>query len=138
MMKKLLLLSMCCLLGSFSMAQRAVNGTVTDLAGDALIGVSVTVKEKPTVGVLTDVTGKYTLSVPAEGKTLVFSYTGYTSQEVLIANQSTVNVELEESLTSLNEVVVVGYGSQKKGDITAAISSVSSDELERSTVTSVE
>lgn len=137
-MKKLLLLSMCCLLGNFSMAQRAVNGTVTDLAGDALIGVSVTVKEKPTVGVLTDVTGKYTLSVPAEGKTLVFSYTGYTSQEVLIANQSTVNVELEESLTSLNEVVVVGYGSQKKGDITAAISSVSSDELERSTVTSVE
>lgn len=138
MMKRLLL---CMLFSAFAhvvTAQKSVSGTIVDAAGEALIGVSVTVKEAPTVGTLTDVSGKYTINVPAAGKTLVFRYTGYTPQEVVMANQSTVDVEMEESLTSLNEVVVVGYGQQKKGDITAAISSVGVEELERSTVTSVE
>lgn len=118
-----------------AMAQeRIVSGTVTDAQNEPLIGVNVVVKESPTVGTITDMDGKFSLNV-ADGKTLVFSYIGYSSLEVPIAGKSSVNVVLKEDSETLDEVVVVGYGTQKKSSLTGAISNVKAEELTRTTTT---
>lgn len=115
------------------MAQmKVVTGTVTDAIGDPLIGVNVVIKDNPTVGTITDMDGKFTLDV-GNGKALVFSYIGYAEQEIAIAGKTTINVQLKEDSEALDEVVVVGYGTQKKGSLTGAISSVRSEELTRTT-----
>lgn len=115
------------------MAQsNVVTGTVTDAIGDPLIGVNVVIKDNPTVGTITDMDGKFTLDV-GNGKALVFSYIGYAEQEIAIAGKTTINVQLKEDSEALEEVVVVGYGTQKKGSLTGAISSVRSEELTRTT-----
>lgn len=115
------------------MAQsKVVTGTVTDAIGDPLIGVNVVIKDNPTVGTITDMDGKFTLDV-GNGKALVFSYIGYAEQEIALAGKSTINVQLKEDSEALDEVVVVGYGTQKKGSLTGAISSVRSEELTRTT-----
>ena len=92
-----------------------VTGTVTDkLANAGLPGVSVVIKGG-TTGTKTDVNGKYSLSV-APNSTLVFTYIGYATTEVAVSNQKVINVTLEGSAQSLNQVVVVGYGTQRKRD----------------------
>src|SRR6185312_4066531 len=82
-----------------------------------------------TVGAITDINGNYTIQVPAEGKTLVFSFIGMQTQEVSIGSKTTINVRLALSSTALTDVVVVGYGTQKRGDVNGAISSVSSRDI---------
>ncbi|MGX5818939.1 TonB-dependent receptor [Chitinophaga lutea] len=103
-----------------------VTGRVTDAKGGTLIGVSVKVKGGST-GTVTDVNGRFTLDAPA-GSVLVFSYMGYTQQEVT-ATGGDLQVVMEESASGLNEVVVIGYGTQKKKDVTGAISSINGKEL---------
>ena len=98
---------------SMSYAQRTVSGKVMDTSGEAVIGANVTVKEAPGVGTITDIDGMYQLNVPANGATLVFSYTGYETQEVAIGGSSTVNVTMSEGKL-LEEVVVTGLAIKKE------------------------
>lgn len=119
------------LMGSMSMAigQRMVSGVVKDNSGEALIGASVVVKEFPAIGTITDVDGKYALRVPDGGSTLIISYTGYTTQEVAIAGQSTVNVALAAGQV-LDEVVITAYGiERKRNDLSVSAQKVTGDEV---------
>lgn len=109
-------------------AQKAISGKVTDESGLGLPGANVLVKGNKTVTV-TDIDGKYQITTPNGNATLVFSYVGFQSKEVNANNQSTINVSLKVEGSALNEVVVVGYGKQKRSDLTGAISSVSSDKI---------
>ncbi|MBW4889225.1 TonB-dependent receptor [Mucilaginibacter sp. HMF5004] len=115
-----------------------ITGTVTDLKGEQLIGVSVKVKGSPN-GVATDANGKYTLSVPNEKAILVFTYVGYKSLDEVVGNRKVVNVSLAENSSVLNEVNIVniGYGqSVQKRDLTGSISTVGAKQIdERQPVT---
>ncbi|HRO08436.1 MAG TPA: SusC/RagA family TonB-linked outer membrane protein [Saprospiraceae bacterium] len=119
------------LMGSMSMAigQRMVSGIATNNSGEALIGASVVVKEFPAIGTITDIDGRYSLRVPEGGKTLVVSYVGYTSQEIAIDNQSTINISLEAGQV-LDEVVVTAYGiERKRNDLSVSAQKVTGDEV---------
>ncbi|MDB5124565.1 MAG: TonB-linked outer membrane protein SusC/RagA family [Mucilaginibacter sp.] len=121
----------------FAFAQSsAVSGVVADDQGITLPGATVKVKGT-TEGVVTDVNGKYKINVPANG-TLVFSFVGFDVQEQPVNNRTEINVSLTSKNRQLNEVVVVGYGTQKKSDITSAISTVSVKDLGSRPVVSAE
>ncbi|MGM9511257.1 TonB-dependent receptor [Larkinella sp. GY13] len=105
-----------------------VTGKVTDEKGDGLPGVSVLVKNT-TQGTVTDASGQFRIQVPNPSATLVFSFLGYETREVIAGNQTTVTVQLVPGSRSLNEVVVVGYGTQTKREVTSAISKVNTKEL---------
>ena len=107
---------------------KEISGTVTDENGEGMPGVTVLVKGT-SLGIATDIDGKYRLGVPEEATTLVFSFLGYVTQEVEIGNQSVINVVLEPDATQLDEVVVVGYGSQKKANVSGAVTTVNMDEI---------
>jgi TonB-dependent SusC/RagA subfamily outer membrane receptor len=114
-----------------SIAQtRVISGTITDDKGTTLIGVSVKLKNSKT-GATTDANGKFKISVAGANPTLVFVYVGYLTQELPLAGQSTVTVKLQEDNQKLQEVVVTGYGSQKRESITGSIASVTSKDIER-------
>jgi TonB-linked SusC/RagA family outer membrane protein len=115
--------------------QKTIKGTVVDVTGEPLIGVNVAVKGT-TIGIITDIDGNYTLEVPSKS-TIVFSYIGYQAQEVPVGNQSTINVTLKEDAQKLEEVVVVGYGTQKKVTVTGSVASVSGEELKASPTTNL-
>ncbi|WP_207534824.1 TonB-dependent receptor [Desertivirga arenae] len=117
-----------------SNAAFTVSGTVTDEKGQTLPGVSVRVKGAST-GVTSDINGRFSISVPDENAVLVFSYIGFTSTELPVNGQKNLSVVLKPSSTSLNEVVVVGYGTQKKANLTGAVASVSGEELVKRPVT---
>ena len=120
MMKYLLILLLA--LPALVIAQeRTVSGVVKDASGSAIPGVNVLIKGT-SLGTTTDLNGSYTLTMTSG--TLVFSFIGYAPQEVVVENQSTVDVVLQESASTLEEIIVVGYGSQKKKDISTAISLV--------------
>lgn len=119
------------------MAQITVTGVVTDTGNQPITGVSVVVKGT-SVGVVTGIDGKYFLNVPSGGTALQFSFIGFTAQEVVINNRSVINVVLEEELTVLDEVVVVGYGVQRKSELTGASVSVSSEKLKSSIVANLD
>lgn len=119
------------------MAQVSRSGQVTS-EGDVtpLQGVSVTVKGSST-GTMTDAAGNFTISVPNENTMLVFSYTGYTSKEVKAGDSETINVQLTAEEGSLNEVVVIGYGTARKSDLTGAVATVKAERLLDRPVTDV-
>lgn len=106
-----------------------LQGTVTDEEGVGLPGVTVMIKGT-TTGTATDIDGGFTLPAPEGNGTLVVSYIGYQSQEVPINNQTTFNIPLATDAKALDEVVVVGYGTQKKSDLTGAIATVSAEKLQ--------
>jgi TonB-dependent starch-binding outer membrane protein SusC len=108
---------------SVSAANPTVKGTVVDEKNSTLIGVSVIV-EGSKIAAVTDIDGNFSISVPSGNSTLVFSYIGYTSQKVKLNGQSNLKIILLEDQKKLDEVVVIGYGSQRKKDVTSAISSV--------------
>ena len=108
--------------------QRTVIGTVVDDLGQPLIGVSI-LEKGTTNGVITDMDGNFSLKLTSENPTLVFSYIGYKTQEVPVGGKTTLNVTMSEDAEQLDEVVVVGYGVQKKSSMTASVSSVSSKEI---------
>jgi len=105
-----------------------IKGTVTDDKGVTLPGATVSVKGAP-VRTITDINGKYSINVPPGGKTLVFTFIGMDTQEVLIGTKTTINVALQLSSTALTDVVVIGYGEQKRGDVNGAIASVSAKDI---------
>ena len=107
-----------------------VTGTVLDSNGEALIGASVVVKGNTSQGTVTDFDGHFTLTVPSESAVLVFSYVGMTSKEVLLGKQRTLRITLKDN-TELGEVVVVGYGQQKKASVVGAITQTTGEVLER-------
>lgn len=115
-------------------AQTTVTGTVTDAVGP-LSGASVVVKGT-TTGSVADFDGNYTIDVPDGSDTLVFSYVGYSTQEIAIDGRTSINAILQEDAQALSEVVVVGYGSQKKENLTGAISSIGSDQIASKPITS--
>ncbi|SDF04180.1 TonB-linked outer membrane protein, SusC/RagA family [Pricia antarctica] len=121
---------------SFGYAQqRTVSGQVTT-NGELLPGVNV-VEKGTTNGVSTDFDGNYTIDVGNQNAVLVFSYLGFESQEAPVGNRSTIDVSMEESNSALDEVVVVGYGTQRKRDVVGAISSVKTEELVLSSTASI-
>ncbi|HEX2845520.1 MAG TPA: TonB-dependent receptor [Chitinophagaceae bacterium] len=113
-----------------------VKGKVTNQKGEALEGVSITVKGT-TVGTSTDAAGNYSLQVPDTQATLVFSNVGYADMEMSVNGQSTINVQLQQGATDLGEVVVVGYGSQRKKDLTGAIAVVPVEEVTKRQATTI-
>ncbi len=131
-MRKVLLLGLSLLLASASVfaQSRVVTGTVISNEDNLPVpGVSVIVKGT-TVGVATDLDGNYSLNVPGGNNLLVFSFVGFQTQEAAIGNRSTVNITLNPDLKSLQEVVVVGYGEMTKREVTGAISSVGSKDIQ--------
>lgn len=108
--------------------KRTISGTIADNRGEPLIGVSVVVKSSPAIGTVTDENGYFSLEVP-ETSTLVISYIGYISQEMTIAGRQNFSLTLVEDQRLLDEVVIVGYGVQKKSSMTAAITTVKTDDL---------
>ncbi|MFC4870794.1 SusC/RagA family TonB-linked outer membrane protein [Negadavirga shengliensis] len=107
--------------------QREITGRVTDENGEGIPGATVLV-EGTNIGTATDIDGNYNIEVP-EGGVLVFSFIGYESQRVVVGDQTVVDVVLGEDLSSLDEIVVVGYGTQKKVNLTGAVSMVNSEEI---------
>lgn len=109
-------------------ADISVSGKVKDEKGDGLPGVSVVVKGT-TQGTTTDGTGSFTIKVPGASSTLVFSFVGYARREIVVGSQTNLNISLSPDDQSLNEVVVVGYGTQLKKDVTGAVQTVSAQEI---------
>ena len=105
-----------------------VSGVVKDRLGKEVPGVSVIIKGT-TNGVSTTADGKYSITVPKAGTTLVFSFIGMTTQEFLITKSETINVVLDESANSLNDVVIVGFGTQKRSNVTGSVSTVNNKQL---------
>ena len=113
-----------------------VSGVLTDESDNPLPGVNVLVKGS-TVGTTSDAQGRFSLSVPDENAILIVSFIGYITQEIPVGNQTSINIKLVPDVTQLGEVVVVGYGTQKKTSVTGAISSVSSEEIAIQPVTNI-
>ncbi|MDO4758697.1 MAG: TonB-dependent receptor [Rikenellaceae bacterium] len=109
------------------MAQQRVTGTVTDATGEPVIGASVIV-EGTTVGTTTGIDGEYAIAAPGDA-TLVFSFLGFKDQAIKVGSQTTINVTLTEDAAALDEVVVIGYGTVKKRDLTGAVASVKSETI---------
>ena len=112
-----------------------VKGQVTDKNGEGVIGATVKVKDAAT-GTVTDFDGSFSLNVQSAG-TLVVSYIGYLTKEVAFTPGQTLNITIEEDATALDEVVVVGYGVQKKSDVTGSVTSINKDRLSKLPVTNV-
>jgi TonB-linked SusC/RagA family outer membrane protein len=130
MVSAVITVTLLCLLHLSSLAQgNIVSGIVTDENGSALPGVNVIVKGS-TAGTTTDVNGKYSLSTNNSTETvLVFSFIGYMPQEVTVSNRSSLDISLAPDVQALQEVVVVGYGTQRKSDLTGAIASVKATDI---------
>ena len=133
-LRRLMFLALMAICTSGVFAQKQVSGTVVDAAGESVIGASVMVKGTST-GTITDFDGKYSLNNVPENASLVFSYVGFRNQTVAVAGKSQINVTLEEDRQMLDEVVVVGYGVQKKSDVTGALAHMDSKELTAMPVT---
>ena len=130
-LRKLLLVAMglICMIG-IQAQQRTITGNVKDAAdGSALPGVSVVVKNT-TQGTITSFNGDFSIEAE-QGSTLVFSFIGYKAQEVAISNQTTINISLSQDIQDVEEVVVIGYGVQKKSDKTGAVTQIMADVLNR-------
>jgi TonB-linked SusC/RagA family outer membrane protein len=125
------------LLASVANAQTAVQGTVRDENGAGMPGVYVVVKNT-SLGTTTDADGNFSMNVSSNDAVLVFSFIGYATQEVAVNGRTRVDVALAASVQSLDEVVVVGYGTQKKSDITGSLASVSSESLREVPVANVQ
>ena len=126
--------------GNVIMAQggkTTINGVVTDELGEPLIGVNIMVKGT-TNGTITDLDGKYSITADVQQKTIiVYSFMGYITQEIAVKTQRQINVQLFPDQEMLDEVVVIGYGTVKRGDVTSAVSQVKTDELPKSSTASV-
>ncbi len=105
-----------------------VSGKVLGATGEELLGVNVFVKGTR-IGTTTDIEGNYSLNISSQDAILVFSYVGFSTQELAVNGQTNINVTLEEDLSFLDQVVVVGYGTAKKSDLTGSVVSVKSEEL---------
>ena len=129
--KAMLVMVLCLLAVTTALAQAIqVKGIVYDGNGETMPGVNVHVKGAAS-GTITDVNGNYTVSVPNSNSILVFSFIGYTTQEIKVGNRTNINVTLKDDLQQLDEVVVVGYGTMKKTDLTGAVASLKASDMEK-------
>ncbi len=119
-----------------ALAQQKVTGKVKDSSGEPVIGASVVVKGNNTMGTITDFDGNFMLDVPAKS-VLVISYIGYVTQEVPTAGKNSLEIVLKEDTKTLDEVVVIGYGTQCKGDVTSSVASVKADNFVKGAVKDV-
>lgn len=130
---------LCACLVSINMSaqnKRTITGTVTDSSHETVIGASV-VETGTTNGTITAIDGSFSIQISGDAKTLTFSYIGYKTQKVTIGSASKLNIIMEPDNLSLDEVVVVGYGSMKKSDLTGAVSSIKPDDIPKSATTTV-
>lgn len=116
-------------------AQVGVKGKVLDETGLPMIGVTITIEGSQT-GTITDIDGNYSIEAPSPESRLVFTYVGYLSETITVGNQTVIDVNMLPDLISLGEVIVIGYGTTKKADLTSAISTVKSEEIAKVPVTS--
>ncbi|TXF83896.1 TonB-dependent receptor [Neolewinella aurantiaca] len=114
-----------------------ISGTLTAPDGTPLIGATVQ-QEGTSSGTVADLDGNYSVTVSGPDATLIFTYTGYKTVREIVGNRTTINLVLAEDAETLDQIVVVGYGSQKRSDITGSVSSVSSEDLEKAVFTSVD
>lgn len=132
MRQKLLLIWLCLIIGSmglsFGQDPRRITGKVTDERGEALPGVSIVAKGT-TIGTTTDVDGRFTLTVPDNASKLVLSFVGKATLEVALANRTWFDLVMASDTQSLEELVVIGYGTAKRADVTSSITSVKAAEL---------
>ena len=136
--KQLIFMLFMLLIPLWAVAQvMTVKGTVKDNKGEALIGVNIREAGSTTNGTITDMNGNFVIKVSKSAK-LNVSYIGYNKTTVNVDGRQVINVELEEESKSLNEVVVVGYGKMKRTDLTGSISTVNSEAISKSVVTSVD
>lgn len=119
-----------------ALAQQKVTGKVKDSSGEPVIGASVVVKGNNTMGTITDFDGNFMLDVPTKS-VLVISYIGYVTQEVSTAGKKSLEIILKEDTKTLDEVVVIGYGTQRKGDVTSSVASVKADNFVKGAVKDV-
>ncbi|MDN5213716.1 TonB-dependent receptor [Fulvivirgaceae bacterium BMA12] len=110
-------------------ADRTITGRVIDSDGEPIPGVNVIAKET-TVGTITDAEGKYTLDISNEVTTLVFSYVGMNSEEIEIGNRTVIDVTMIQDISSLEEIVVIGYGAVKRSDLTGSVASITSEDIQ--------
>lgn len=114
-----------------------VSGVVTDAAtGERLVGVTVVIKGT-TIGTTTNIDGNYTISITDPSQVLVFAFVGYEDYEAEVGDQRTINISLSPSITVLDETVVIGYGTQRRGDITGSVSSIGERDFQRGSVRDV-
>ncbi len=136
MKKKLLCFALNCLILGQVFAQITVSGQVTSIEdNEPLPGVNVLVKDT-TMGTITDIDGHYTITVPAGHTTLIFSSVGFSKEEIAIEGRSSIAVQLMPDIQSLQEVVVVGYGTTKKTDLTGAVAAISNEDIVKRGTTS--
>ena len=133
---KFTLLSLCVLCFGMANSQNIVQGTITDNNNIPLPGVDIIIKGTST-GTTTDFDGNFSIDATSE-QTLVFSYVGFATQEVLVENQNTINLVMEEDISELDEVVIVGYGTSSKKELVSAVSSVDGKALENQPVSRVD
>ena len=128
MRKKRLLKKMIRKRGGLYQVDKTITGKVTTEEGEPLPGVNVLVKGT-SLGTITNVEGDYKIDVPDDATTLVFSFVGYLSEEVIIGDQTVINLPLVQDISTLSEVVVIGYGAVKKSDLTGSVSSITKEDL---------
>ncbi len=127
--KSILALLLLIVLSGVVLAQeRSITGIVTDNGRSPLPGVNVVVKGT-TTGTVTDLNGKFSVKVPGNSSVLIITYVGYVTKEIEAGQQNSIEVALSEDVKQLNEVVVIGYGVQKKSDLTGAVASVKAEEI---------
>lgn len=122
------LLAFLILMPFITYAQKDIKGKVSDESGEPLIGATIVVKGS-SQGTISDVDGNYSLEVPGENTVLVFSYTGYAVKEEVVGNRTVIDVSLEPSSALLSEVVVVGYGTQRKEAVTGSVASIGGEQI---------
>lgn len=120
-----------------TMAQRTITGTITDASGESLIGASILVKGS-TTGAVTDLDGNYSITVPNDVNVLIVSYTGFSTKEVEINNRSIVDVTLDESIEALSEVVVLGYSTKSRSEVTGSAVQLGTEKLSQLPLVSVD
>lgn len=135
--KQILFLLLCLIIGDIYAQNKSISGKVMDDQGQALIGVNV-IQKGTNTGTITDLNGEFSMSLNSEKPVLIFSYIGYLKKEVEVGKSKAMNVVLTEDAKNLNEVVVVGYGEQKRMDITGAVGSVKTSDIVKAPVTSFE
>ena len=137
-LKKLLvpIFTFLCFLG-FSQSGKVVTGTITSTNGEPLPGASV-IQKGTQNGVQSDFDGNYQIQLVAGADVLVFSYVGFSPREETVGSRNAIDVVLQEDAQNLDEVVVIGYGSQRKSDITGAVASVASEDLEKAVFNTVD
>jgi TonB-dependent starch-binding outer membrane protein SusC len=115
--------------------QKSVSGTILDATtGEAMPGVNILVKGG-TIGAISDMNGKFTINIPDENAVLTISFIGYNSVEIPLAGRKILDIKLEQNLTNLEEVVIVGFGTQKKVNLTGSVTAVASKDIEKLSVT---